>query len=78
MNTMTDFIPIDLYSQRKAICEYIVDWPIEKVLDWLHHFGRVQKANNENYLFWSFTGIASVFCFDDNGKIIIPNVYGWL
>jgi hypothetical protein len=72
---MSDFILVDLYSQRKEIAEYVHDWKVSEILEWMKQYGTVAELDNPHgdklYSFTSQGGEQTAFRFTDNGELVI-------
>lgn len=77
---ITEFILIDLYSQRNEVVHYVSDWSVDEILSWLRCYGSVKEPTPEHniYIFSSVIGIGLYcpFYFDENLKLTIPTS-GW-
>jgi len=72
---MTNFILLDLYSQREAVTNYVWRWSIEEVLEWMKQYGTITKIESEYddhmYSFRSKSGAITPFRFAKDGSLVI-------
>jgi hypothetical protein len=77
----TEFILVDLQSQRAAVAEYVRGWDMAQVLAWMRQYGEViepdQSNHTEIYCFKSASGQSGYFHLtQETGLIILDS--GWL
>lgn len=72
---MSDFILVDLYSQRNELKTFVAHWRTDEVLSWMSKFGFVKKVihqyGDNSYYFRSHAGLETAFRFDEDGKIVV-------
>jgi hypothetical protein len=76
---MSDFVLIDLYSQRDQVKAYLEGVSIQESLNWMNKYGTVKKItspHDENlYSFQSSQGTQTAFRFDEGGKLVIFHLW---
>jgi hypothetical protein len=75
---MSDFVLVDLYSQRTAVKDHVKGWRVEDVIDWMKRFGTVTEhsipvSETQIYIFRSEIGLVTAFCFGENDKFEVLN-----
>jgi hypothetical protein len=73
---MSDFVLIDLFSQRKEVLAYVQNWTATDILDWMKQHGTVVKMTNSTddhrYGFISHSGLFTGFLLSmDKGLEIV-------
>jgi hypothetical protein len=76
-DVLSDFVLIDLYSQRKAVSNHVEGWSLSAVLDWMGQYGEIKPLSDTHFIFWSkIDRKRTVFGFDQDGKLMVETS-GW-
>ncbi len=72
---MPDLVLVDLYSQREAVAQHVKGWDINKILDWMKQYGKVEKISSpdddKRFAFHSIQGEQAAFRFDENDGLVV-------
>jgi hypothetical protein len=71
---MSDFVLIDLFNQRDAVCSHVQGWQPEAILNWMMQFGVVSNhpTSSDVYVFCSHVDRnRTLFSFNENGELEI-------
>ncbi|MEP7284700.1 MAG: hypothetical protein ABI947_02895 [Chloroflexota bacterium] len=69
---MSEFMLIDLWSQRHAVEHHVLDWSVEEVLRWIGYYGSIDVSDDHLfYFFRSFVGLYCPFYFDDHLNLTV-------